>query len=147
MIGDHTPLHTAVQWVPFVGILVLGLGYLAGTWRRGRFDASREAMELAVNETEILKGRASRFELELRESRERCSQDIAHLQGTVEQLREENAGLRSLVMGETVPPALASAIATAAATNLQALRDYLDERLHPVEQGIARLLTNGGGTE
>ncbi len=147
MIGDHSLFHTLSEWVPTVGLLVLGAGYLAGTWLRGRADADRSIVEAAAEEASVMRGRADRLDKDLREAREKCAQDIARLEGVVDQLREENARLQSLVMGETVPPALQNALQVVAQENLTRYEQIITDRLHAVEQGVTRLLTERKGGE
>lgn len=138
-----------------VGLGVVAVGYLIGSFMRGRSDGTNSVLETATSEIEILKGARSRevearVELEgrLRDAREKCAQDIAKLAGIVEQLRNENAELRSLVMMEAVPPALQTVLQQVARDSALEQRVYLDEKLHPIEQGVARLLTTPrtGGT-
>lgn len=154
-----------VDSLPVVGFVILGAGYLVGTWRRGKNDAARDAIELATGEVALLKGARERDLGALHVA----TNDIARLEGTVAQLRVENAELRSLVMLDTVPPALSSALAEIVSSVLadvnqihretrEALVDHFDhqldqnriywteqvsDKLHPIEQGIARLLAEG----
>jgi hypothetical protein len=149
------------------GIIVLALGYLFGTWRRGRNDAARETVGFAVSEVEILKISRTRLEAEVAQQRS----DIARLEGTVAQLRTENESLRNLVMMDTIPPALTVALgeivsgvmADVGAVHTEtrrALIEHFDhqldqnriywteqvaDRLHPIEQGVVRLLAEHEG--
>jgi cell division protein FtsB len=88
-----------LEWVGWGAFAVAMLGYLIGQFRRGRSSAQTEALEAQERRISVL-------EKERGEYRER----VAHLEGVVAQLREENQVLRSLVMGETVPPAMLRAM-------------------------------------
>ena len=100
-------------------LVVAALAYLDGSWRRGNVEATKDLLEIARQERDILQDRADRLEGELAEQRERhqvqvaeAQTSIARLEGTVEQQRTEIESLRQLVMMEAVPPALVKAMET-----------------------------------
>jgi hypothetical protein len=173
----------------FVALAVLTSGYLVGSWRRGKTEAVKEANDLAMQEIELLKVARDRaeqtrltLEREMRATSDGCKADIARLEGVVEQLRNENAELRSLVMLEKLPPAMTDALTSVVeqvmkdvgqihADTREALIEHFDRQaeamqmhfdnqvdanraywtetvtdvLHPIEQGMARLLAERDG--
>lgn len=148
MLADHTWLHSAAEWGPFAALIVVGLGYLFGSWRRGLSDTWKEtvaAQEAEVTALKIQNQRLTEESASLRSS-------LKKLEGVVEQLRAENAELRQLVMLERVPPALTetlSAMTRAIMEDVSHMHEaqvkdltvILDEKLHPIAQGVARILT------
>lgn len=161
-----------------LALAVLTSGYLVGSWRRGKSESVKEAMDLAQQEIALLKSARDHaenerktLEAEMRETSAACKEDIARLSGVVDQLRNENSELRGLVMLEKVPPPLESALKEIVVEVMQSVRDMhinsnqiliehfdkqleqnreywtstIGDRLHPIEQGIARLLIEEGG--
>ena len=140
------------------GIIALGIGYLLGQIRRGKLQATSEAVELASTEIELLKSARDRTSRSLHEAQ----MNLEALNTKVEALTKENNDLRGLIMLEQIPPALNEAFRTVIHELLdqqsrtsEADREYytkmtesasseLDERLERIEQGVHRLLTAGG---
>lgn len=148
MIADHTWIHSLAEWLPFAALLVVGFGYLMGSWRRGLADTWKETVDAQQVELSTLKTQNER----LSDEAASLKSALKKLEGVVEQLRTENAELRQLVMLERVPPALTETLSTMTravmedvntmhARQVQDLSAILDEKLHPIAQGIARILT------
>ncbi len=150
MIGDAATfpmpdwLATLVGLFLGVGALMLGIGYLVGQWRSGGSKAVQEALLGAQAELSISSQARERLETEVREYRDQ----VQRLTGKIEQLQEENSKLNKLVMGEVVPPAMQQAMEANAAAATASVLAAIDERfanledpLHQIAQGIARLLT------
>lgn len=164
------------SYATFAALAVLTSGYLIGSWRRGKAEASKEATDLALQEIELLKSARDRaeaartaIEREMRATADNCKENIARLEGAVDQLRNENSELRGLVMLEKVPAPLESALQSIVTEVMNSVKDMhvqsnqllidhfdrqieqnreywtnaVGERLHPIEQGVARLLTTG----
>jgi len=151
VIADHTLPHTVEQLGIVAGIFAAGAAYALGQWRRGRADHVSTALSIANDELDVLKGARDRMGAELRSSGER----ISALEAIVEQLRQENAALRELVMLESVPPALRAALAehgetAAAIAAREAERQHEETRarilaeLAEIEQRLDRLLEGKG---
>lgn len=132
--------------LPFAAAVLL-IGWLVGSFRRGKSDAAREALDFATAEILVLREANTRMSGELNEARA----ELARLGGLMEQLREENAELRRLVMLEKIPPALEAAMSGASGAVLAAVTSTVRpehdrviaaivEELHPIAQGVARLL-------
>lgn len=169
MLADHTVIHTLLQWVPLAVAAVLGLGWLMGSFQRGRKDATKDIVDIAQKELDILKASRDRLEEEFKSVSSKCKEDLARLDGMVLQLREENAELRKLVMLEKLPPPLAEALKGLAEQFGQMAKDinretvnalvaHFDQQLdsnrlfwqekvtdalHPIQTGLDRLLTKG----
>lgn len=141
------------EWVPLaVALIILG-GYSYGSWRRGTADSWKETVDLQSAELNTFKEQNARLAHELAEAREM----LAQLKGAVEQLQRENAELRAMVMLEKVPPALAETLAASTRVVMEdvammhdaqvdQLTEVFREMLHPVAQGVSRLLTEQGGS-
>jgi len=136
------------EWIPLFAVAVIALGYLFGSWRRGLSDSWKETVDLQAAELDTMKQSNTRLSREVHESKEQ----IAKFEGIVTQLRRENAELRSMVMLDKVPPALIetmnSTTETIMTTVLQIHRQQtedliksFEDMLHPIAQGITRLLT------
>lgn len=174
MIADHNALHSLAQWAPTLAVAVLAIGWLMGSFQRGRSDAGHEAISIANEEIEVLKTARDRLTADLAETQSRLTDAtaaIAKLEGVVDQLRTENAELRKLVALEVVPPAMLDAlkevvgeVMTEVSSLHRETRDALvahfdrqidanrlywseavTDHLHPIEQGIARLLAEPEG--
>lgn len=150
LIADHTLPHVILQWAGIASLLVLTAGAAIVFYRRGRVEGLSKALETADAERHVYEKRADRLERDLHESREACSSAVAHLEGVVSQLREENATLRALVMGETLPPALAAALEGVAASSRAVTRTMLAELtqdyLEPIRRAVGtRALDETGG--
>jgi len=131
-------VHPVLAFIASAGVLVLGVGYAVGQWRAGSARACAEALQAATAELEVSHRARERLEREVATAKA----EIARLQGIVEQLREENATLRSLVMGEQVPQALVTVIEQAAANTRRAIDARLDvlvgEYLDPIRTAVER---------
>lgn len=99
-------IHTLGEYAALFGVLILGLGYALGQWRRGRDDRESSALAIAADELELLKAARDRMAGELRDN----AAAIAKLEAIVEQLQRENKNLRDLVMLDSIPPALQAAM-------------------------------------
>jgi len=137
------------------GAVLIGLGFLVGQFRLGRIRGATEALHLQAAELDVLRQRNVTITADLKAA----EAEVHTLRGIVEQLREDNRELRSLVMGETVPPALQHALDTAFARAVEQLGStfaaeadrrmteviaFFEQQFHPVAQGLDRLLTAGG---
>ncbi|OGR95225.1 MAG: hypothetical protein A2V88_12885 [Elusimicrobia bacterium RBG_16_66_12] len=145
-------LEKVMEWLPTIVAATVLFGWLAGSFQRGRRDGQREAIAVAVDELHVLKESRDRMAAELRDTRA----TVSKLEGRVEQLTSENEQLRRMVMLEKIPPAMDDALRTVVAdlarqggetarAAIEALVARVEERLHPIEQGMARLLAEGKG--
>lgn len=152
VLANHTFIHTVSEWIPLIAVVIIGLGYLFGSWRRGLSDSWKETVDLQAAELDTVKQSNVRLTKEVHESKEQ----IAKFEGIVAQLRRENAELRSMVMLDKVPPALIetmnSTTETIMTTVLQIHKQQTEDllksfeaMLHPVAQGMSRLLTEPRG--
>lgn len=109
------------SYLPWFAMVAGGLGVAAVEYRRGRRAALVSAQTIADDAaTKALTAQSERIEL-LEKDRAECREKIAHLEGVVAQLRDENHTLRQLVMGETVPPALQKSMEQLAVTSADAI--------------------------
>ena len=145
--------QSAKDWVPIAALGVVVLGYLAGSWRRGLGDSWKETLELQRSELLALKEQNDR----MRSEGAACKEGILRLTSEVQELRTANSELRSMVVLDKAPPALEALQAGMTATTAAILEEvslaharqvaelsaHFIEALHPVAQGIARLLTEG----
>jgi len=142
----------ALDWSPLLAAFVLVSGYVFGSWRRGLSDTWKETVDAQSAELKVYESANARM---VKESVE-CKEAIARLHGVVDQLRNENIELRKLVMMENVPPAMAEMTAANTRVAMEmaaeqravekaALVAEFTELLHPIAQGVARLLTERGG--
>ncbi len=139
MIAQGIGIRDLVNQLPILGLLVLGMGYLVGQWRRGKREDSKETvgemstlLDVRKEELDRLRETLGRMGEEMRDLKVQLATteaNFTHSEGEREELRE-------LVMGERVPEAMRDLITAVAQQN----RDFIDERLHAVDQGIARLL-------
>lgn len=136
MLGLDFDLNHAADVAIILGAIVLGAGYLLGQWRRGRDEGRSSALAIAESELDLLKASRDRMAGDLRAGNER----ITKLEAIVEQLQRENAALRELVMLETIPPALQSALEEAGK-----VMQGSGERLH--EATRARIVKELNDTE
>lgn len=150
MLANHSWLHSMAEWLPFIALVVVGSGYLFGSWRRGISDTWKETVDAQATELAAIKV----TNLRITDEANSLKSDVAKLEGIVAQLRNENTELRKLVMLDKVPPALIEYMSASSQTilaevhNLHAkqtedLKTEIEELLHPVAQGVARLLTEG----
>lgn len=148
LIADHSLVHSTFELLPVLALIVVALGYLVGSWRRGARDAFKETVDLQAAEIATMRDLNARLTADAHA----CKDAISKLEGVVEQLRQENSELRALVMLEKVPPALVETlnrttevvmadVSTMHAAQVAELREAFAELLHPVAQGIDRLLT------
>ncbi len=139
MIADFLHDATLTDLV-VMGVAIVGAtAYALSTWRGGRVKGAMDALSVAQGELTVLRDQNERLEHDLNAARA----EIARVSGTVDQLRDENASLRQLVMGDVVPPALRGAMEAVGQAASAHLLEALDGRLHSIEQGVARLLTEG----
>jgi predicted outer membrane protein len=143
LIADHTFAHTLETYGVLLGVLLLGVGYAVGQWRRGRNDATSSILEIANAEIEVLKAARERMSEELRD----YAAKIAKLEAVAEQQQRENRSLRELVMLEAVPPALQAALSAeagnavdAAAKLHEATRERILAELADAERRVSALL-------
>jgi outer membrane murein-binding lipoprotein Lpp len=144
--GIDFDLNHAADLAVIIGALVLGVGYAAGQWRRGKNDQAAAALGLASDELELSSKARDRQAAELKDAGER----IAKLEAIVEQLQRENDALRRLVMLETVPPALTAALEESGRLMLGSgermhieTRAAIKRELEETEQRITALLERG----
>jgi len=149
MLADHTALHSVEEYAVLGGILLAGIGYAVGQWRRGKDDARSSAAQaiestlgIANDELAVLRAARDRLSGELVEVRGA----VHRLEGIVEQLQNENRALRELVMLEAVPPALSSFLEGVAEGAIERARALHDEtrtvilaQLEAAEHRIAAL--------
>lgn len=128
MLADHSTPHNVQIILLGLGVLIFALAYTWATWRRGKLMGTAQLLEIAEQERDLLRERSTRLEGELAEQRERhndqingAREDLAKLQGIVEQQRTEIEQLRKLVMLETVPTPLV--------TTMQQVADQVAERI------------------
>lgn len=136
-------LNHAADLAVIIGAFILGAGYLLGQLRRGRDESTTNALAIAADELELLKGSRDRMSAELRDTKD----TVAKLEGALEQLRRENQSLRELVMLDALPPALRTAIDTAndeMGRQHQETRDRIIAELGGIEQRLTALLGKGG---
>jgi len=101
MIANLHDIFT--EYVPVAAVMVVGIGYLIGSWRRGLADTWKETVEAQSVELKVLGAKNARIEVSANE----CKEAIANLRGQVSALIAENRDLRGLVMLDTaLPPAL-----------------------------------------
>ncbi len=140
MIAAGIP-DQAVGFIAAIGILILGAGYGIGQWRAGGAKACADALQAATAELTVVNESRERLERDVAEARA----EAQRLGGVVEQLREENHTLRSLVMGEKVPSAMIAAMETVAARTREELRGHLDQMvehyLEPIRKAIGTRTT------
>jgi len=144
MIAIHVPWDPVLDTVIVVGIILAAVSYAYAQIRRGSISGTREAIDLANAEIDILKESRDRLQQELIQVREKAVKDIARLEGQVTQLVSENSELRKLIMLESVPPILVETLRKIAEETSSVIQSEMDTRLERIEQGIARLLTKGG---
>ncbi len=138
------------EWAPLAFVILAALAYLLATYRRSHsdeaaltMDAQEKRIDLLESQLDDEKGAVATLRAELGDAREKCAQDIGQLQG-------ENTLLKSLVMGETLPPAYKEAlretihdINTEADERTRAAVGEVNETLARIEQGVTRLLVEG----
>jgi predicted RNase H-like nuclease (RuvC/YqgF family) len=146
----------AREWLPIAAIVVVGTGYLLGSLKRGRDDATGAAAatastaiaaqtaQIAVQDQTIagLRYELSSLREEMRVSSQKYTDDIARLNAQVEQLQNELGAqmARNLELNQMPPRDQLQALAADAAMTIT---EHIGERLHSLEQGMARLLTAG----
>jgi len=137
---DALDVNFVLNIVTLVALLYLGRGYILNAAHRQE-DESRDRT-LAIQETEMkaLSDSNDRLAADLSSVREKCAGDVAHLSGKVEQLQNENASLRQLVMLDKVPPAMIEAMQHVAGDVATSLTTVMEDRLGPIEQQLGRLV-------
>jgi hypothetical protein len=148
-------LSRATNVALVIGVLVLGVGYALGQFRRGKdertsatIQRSTEALNIAGSELDLLRARGDRLDSELSEAKER----IARLEAISDAQQRENATLRALVMLETIPPALQAALEETGRVVVgtgerlhEETRTKLISELHATETRLAALFAERKG--
>lgn len=86
------------------GVVALG-AYLWGQFRSGTSKASAETITAQKEYISTLEHQNAAIKIEAAT----CSQELAKVQGALEQMNTQNAELRALIMGETLPRAMQEA--------------------------------------
>lgn len=145
MLADHTTAHTFQTVMVGVGAVLAAVAYGWGTIRRARNEGQSDVLQIAEDERNVWRERATRFEADLTMARVKCAEDIGVLSGKVERLEAENFQQADR-LAKLSPEVLIAAMTETAEQNRRYYSEALDERLHPIEQGIDRLLTQRGAT-
>lgn len=126
--------------VTLVALLYLGRGYIVNAAHRQEDEARGRTLAVQASELQTLTASNLRLSKELADVRTKCTGDVAHLSGQVEQLTNENASMRQLVMLDKIPPALLEAMQHVAGDAATAITQVLEVRLNPINQQIGRLV-------
>lgn len=85
-----------------LALVVAGVAYMIGTFRRGRFAGQNDTAHLWENEAEALKAANERLQGEVTTLQNTTN----HQAGQIQQLSTENGQLKALIMGEQLPNAM-----------------------------------------
>lgn len=151
-----TLFQQVLMTLGMVVVLVGGVAYLWSSIRSGGARASSEALAAQKAEIDALKDSTARLE----DERNDCTNELAKVQGALEQMEKQNREFRSLIMGETLPKAMQDAfggvvnsimqeVGSAAQRNLQAYMSTIaaleSTYLAPMTEVLERL--DPGGLE
>ena len=143
------------EWLLVGAVVAATVGFLVGSYRRGKTDSLMQAEEVA---TTALTAQAAqiavqdqtiaslRYELsavreEMTNKAQRCTEDIATLQAqmTILQTELSTTQAKNVELNQMPPRDTLAALAADASMRITEL---IAERLHPLEQGLDRLLTD-----
>lgn len=114
-MGDVPPY---LQYAAMLAVVAAALGYL---WQSFRSGSDKLDDRLITNQKTLIE--------QLERQVEELTRQVNEFQGAMDQLKNENAHLRALVMGETVPAALQGA--------LTGIANRVTERIDTLEDNLA----------
>lgn len=145
------------EWLPIAAVIAGAFGFLLGSYRRGRSDSMLEAEQVAgtaiaaqaaqigVQDQTInsLRYELSAVREEMMTQAAKCTQDIATLQAQMDVLQQDLIATRqrNVELNQMPPKDTLEALAADAGMRITEL---IGERLHMLEQGMARLLSEKG---
>jgi hypothetical protein len=136
-------------WLPLVisvGILVAGIGYAIGAYKKGRNEAASTAIAAQQAQIQVQDQTIASLRYELSAVREemtitatKCTGRITELEGKVLILETELKTTTdlNLQLNQMPPKEVLQALGADAAMRIT---EFMGERLHMLEQGMARLL-------
>lgn len=140
LLDLNVALNVAMLAALVVAIVIVGRSKA----KDSTINAQTAELDAREKTEDRLRDEVAGLRTELQEARAACATDIAKLEGQVQQLSAENESLRGLVMGTTVPDALRQTLIETVERGAAKNREFYEELLRPLLQGMDRLLTAGG---